>query len=386
MTTIVHPPFAKRLDQATTAEPLDDLCPSGHIPALDAVRGLAILAVTLYRFRPDDASATSAVLLPILNLGLRGVDLFFVLSGFLITGILYDTKHEPHFFRNFYARRALRIFPLYYGVLFIAFGLMPALWHSPAPLAEATEHQSWLWLYGANLLISWRGEWCLGSFDPFWSLAVEEHFYFVWPLVIYCCSRGTAIRVSAAVAVASAGGRVAWLLWGGNDAAAEVFTLFRLDALLVGAWIALVARGPKGMRKLSRLAKAVACASGLLLLPEVILQKRLLTIATSIYAVFFGALIILAITARPSTWAGRFWNSRLLRLLGKYSYGMYIFQKPLIPLLAVLFTAESLSGTFGSPLWGRLAYIGLMSSATLLVAMTSYHCYEQHFLKLKSRF
>jgi peptidoglycan/LPS O-acetylase OafA/YrhL len=139
------------------------------------------------------------------------------------------------------------------------------------------------------------------------------------------------------------------------------------------------------MRTLARWAKPVACSSAILLLPDVIWQRRFLTVPTAIYAVFFGALVIMAINGK-SSYVVRFWNSRILRMLGRYSYGMYVFQNPLIPLLSVLFTAETLAIAVGSPLWGRLIYIALMSGITLIVAIGSWHLYEKHFLKLKARF
>jgi peptidoglycan/LPS O-acetylase OafA/YrhL len=359
----------------------------GRLPALDVVRGLAILAVTLYRFRggPGEEFFGSQVLYHGLGFGARGVDLFFVLSGLLITGILYDSKPRVHYFRDFYARRVLRIFPLYYGVLLAAFCVLPLFGRLPAEFGEAEANQSWLWLYGANLLVAWKGEWCLGSFDHFWSLGVEEHFYLLWPLVIYAFRRKTAMTISAIVAAASAIARIGWVAVGGDRVAAEAFTLFRLDGLLAGAWCALAARGPGGLHALVRPARRVAC-SILLLLPAVGLQSRLMTAQWTLCAVFFGALAVLAMAAMPATIAGRFWQSPTLRFLGKYSYGMYVFQNPLIPLLSGLFTAESLTLAFGSALGGRLAYIVLMSAATVLAAMVSWHLYEKHFLKLKVYF
>lgn len=97
-----------------------------HIVALDAIRGLAILMVTAYRFnRGTSPNEAGESVISVLNSGFRGVDLFFVLSGFLITGILYDTKGTSHYFRNFYIRRTLRIFPLYYGILIVTFLILP---------------------------------------------------------------------------------------------------------------------------------------------------------------------------------------------------------------------------------------------------------------------
>ena len=109
-----------------------------RIPALDAIRGLAILMVTVYRFNigPDDPSLLGQGFISSLACGFRGVDLFFVLSGFLITGILYDAKGSAHYFRNFYMRRALRIFPLYYGCLIVVLLIFPLLVHGVFPLTS----------------------------------------------------------------------------------------------------------------------------------------------------------------------------------------------------------------------------------------------------------
>lgn len=361
---------------------------SGHIPALDAIRGLAILGVTLYRFRPGPGDGAMACewLTHVLNHGQRGVDLFFVLSGFLITGILYDAKQKSHYFLNFYARRTLRIFPLYYGVLVGTLILLPLVWTRGYPYEAAREAQGWLWGYGTNFMIAWRGDWCLGYFDHFWSLAVEEHFYLVWPLVIYFSSRLAAQRWCVGLALVSAGSRVACAVFTDNGPAVEVLTLFHLDALLVGAWFALASRGPRGIAGLVPSCRWVLLTSAVLLLPELLLNKRLLTVPDSLYALLFGSMIVLAVAAQTSSLAGKVWRSRTLQWLGRYSYGMYVFQLPLIPLLAFVFTAESLGVAIGSALGGRLAYMTLMFAATTGAAYASWHLYEKHFLAWKRFF
>ena len=359
-----------------------------HIPALDAIRGLAILVVTLYRFRPTsgDASVACDWLATVLSHGQRGVDLFFVLSGFLITGILYDAKEKSHYFRNFYARRALRIFPLYYGVLIGTLVLMPLVWTRGYPFEATRDLQGWLWGYGTNVLISWRGDWCFGYFDHFWSLAVEEHFYFVWPFAIFFSSRVTAQRWCIGLAIAAAASRIACAAFTNNGPAVEVLTLFHLDALLVGAWFALAARGPDGLGGLVRMCRWMLPICGTLLLPELLLNKRILTVPDTLYALFFGAMIVLAVSARSSSLLGRMWQSRLLRWFGRYSYGMYVFQLPLIPVVAFAFTAESLGGMLGSRLAGSLAYITLMLVATTGTAYLSWHLFEKHILAWKTYF
>lgn len=379
--------FPRRLTALATLPAEPNL--KGHVPALDAIRGLAIVLVTGFRFweRPAGETVSPDLLSQFFGLGFRGVDLFFVLSGFLITGILFDAKVKPHYFRNFYMRRTLRIFPLYYGVLLVTLVLLPLAGISTSRLfPEAHREQAWLWLYGANVLQSLRGEWCLGSFNHFWSLAVEEHFYLVWPLVIYFCSRRSAMFACGSVIALAALARVAWLLGGGNDVAAESFTLLRMDALAMGGLIALAIRGPGGVRTLYPWAIAAALLLAALLIPISLLHKRLLAIPELLFAGFFASLILLALSASKESWWGKFWNSPLLQFFGKYSYGMYVFQNLLIPLAAPWLSVAIFEAWFGNLYLARLAYLAIMSSLTVAAAMASWHLFEKHVLKLKSHF
>jgi peptidoglycan/LPS O-acetylase OafA/YrhL len=359
-----------------------------HVPALDALRGLAIAAVTLYRFGGGSEGAASAGdhALPGVALGMRGVDLFFVLSGFLITGILFDAREKPHFFTNFYARRTLRIFPLYYGILLVTLLLLPAWFGRTASFADAHDHAAWLWLYGANLLQSLRGEWCLGYLNHFWSLAVEEHFYLVWPAVIYALSRRQAMIACCLLFAGATIGRVAWLVFGGNDVAPEVFTLFRLDGLVAGAWLALAARGPGGISRYASTAKALGWLAALLLIPITLSGMRLLTLVDTIWITVCCSLLVqLVIAAKDTAW-GKIAASPLLHWLGKYSYGMYVFANLLIPLVATIVTARDLAAMLGSSVLGQLAYLAMMTALTAGAALLSWHLFEKHFLRLKRYF
>lgn len=359
-----------------------------HIPALDAIRGIAILMVTAYRFnRGTSPNEADQSVISVLNSGFRGVDLFFVLSGFLITGILYDSKGTSHYFRNFYMRRTLRIFPLYYGVLIVTFLILPFV--SPwahSLYGDAANRQIWLWTYGTNLYQAWTGQWAFGRFNHFWSLAVEEHFYLVWPLVIHFLSRKNALRACAIIFCLSWGARVSWLTFGGNDAAAEVFTLFRVDSLVAGAWLAMAVRGTNGIKGLVPIAWIGALVSAIGLVGIAVLHRRFLTATDPLFLCFFGSLIIVAISLRPENMLGRVFQSSLLRFFGKYSYGMYVFQNLLIPAFAPIFTAHGLAENLHSAVAGRIAYIVLMSSITTAFAVLSYHAYEKHFLQLKAFF
>src|SRR5262245_8154482 len=208
--------LAPRFGLSGQPQPIAEL-PRGHIPALDAIRGLAIVVVMLYRFGGGGEGPASAVEHSrLIGLGSHGVDLFFVLSGFLITGILFDAKGKLHYFRNFYMRRALRIFPLYYAALAVMLWLLPLVSATFATEVQpAVDAQGWLWLYGANVLQSVRGSWCLGPLNHFWSLAIEEHFYLAWPAVIFLSSRRTAMRICTGLFAFSVLGRALWLAFGG---------------------------------------------------------------------------------------------------------------------------------------------------------------------------
>lgn len=378
------PFFKHSLATSTQTEPVP--LPRGHIPALDGIRGLAILLVTIYRFAgTHDEGSAPRWLLPVLEFGTHGVDLFFVLSGFLITGILFDAKGESHYFRNFYARRTLRIFPLYYGTLALVLIGLPLLGLGTAWL-KATGDLSSLWWYGSNIMMSATGLWNFGGLNHFWSLCVEEHFYLVWPLVIYACSRQTAMRVCIAAFLLSAGSRVAWMVAGGNSAAAEVFTLFRLDALCAGAWIALAARGPHGLTNMIPWARGVLVATGLLLLPLIALRMQVKTVPTTLYACFFAAFIVLAVASAKQGWLSFLGRTKTLLWLGKYSYGMYVYQNLLLVGFAGFFTAGTLTNLTGSAVLGRIGFILSMSLLTAAIAWVSWHAYEKRWLAWKHYF
>lgn len=144
-----------------------------HCLALDGLRGLAILIVTLYGLCKElDPSSHLALALvkSDSSIGGRGVDLFFVLSGFLITDILIRTKSKLNYFRNFIVRRSLRIFQLYFSSLAIGFWLIPT-WLAGTSFEKVRYEQAYLWTYTSNIRASWLNDWCFGPFDHFWSLA-----------------------------------------------------------------------------------------------------------------------------------------------------------------------------------------------------------------------
>src|SRR5438132_3075751 len=176
----------------------------GHILALDGLRGIAILLVVFSHFVSNlrlTANGIAYVPIALAHAGWAGVDLFFVLSGFLITGILVDARGSPSYFKAFYARRALRILPAYYGFLFVIFVILPLLnLGAGANYMLARQHQAWYWLHLTNVMMAVGEIPGRGPYPNtlFWSLAVEDQFYFIWPAVFALCSTNTLRKVCIA--------------------------------------------------------------------------------------------------------------------------------------------------------------------------------------------
>jgi peptidoglycan/LPS O-acetylase OafA/YrhL len=208
-----------------------------HIPALDGLRGLAILLVILYHHTlMRQETLFDRVYVNLARLGWSGVDLFFVLSGFLITGILYDSKGSPHYFRNFYVRRTLRIFPLYYAVVFFSLIVLPRAW--PAwgltqldRSAMEDRSQAWYWLYLQNFLFARDENLGHPALAVSWSLAIEEQFYLVWPVVVSLLSRRHLIWTCGALILTALSLRIWMVSAGVHPTTIYVLPFNRMDAL-----------------------------------------------------------------------------------------------------------------------------------------------------------
>jgi peptidoglycan/LPS O-acetylase OafA/YrhL len=365
----------------------------GHVPALDGVRGIAISMVLVLHFVANVQPTTrlERALFGVLNFGDLGVDLFFILSGFLITGILIDAKGSRGFFRNFYMRRTLRIFPLYYGVLTAIFVVAPHIsFFSGADLEKLSAEQGWAWLYAVNILTGIRGYFGFPYIDHFWSLAVEEHFYFFWPLVVWACSRRTLVGVSAAVVLLSVVSRMGAAALHVNTLALHVLTPFRLDALCLGALLAARGRGPGGLDALRRavipallVASAVFAASYVVGRANVALFEPTHQLRATIFGVFFGALIVGSLTAEPRGIASRAVSSPLLRFFGKYSYGLYVFHHFFSFYMMTHDTEAIVTRWVGSHLLAVVLQALVGIGASLAVAIVSYDVFESRFLALK---
>jgi peptidoglycan/LPS O-acetylase OafA/YrhL len=361
-----------------------------HIPALDGIRGTAILLVVAYHLvqsmQYEFGFGQNNPLLKTIIFGWTGVDLFLVLSGFLITGILFDQKSSQHYFKHFYMRRALRIFPLYFGTLLIVF-LLRALWPEGGAQIYGQESPAWMWGYMTNIVIASKGAGAFGILDHFWSLAIEEHFYFVWPFVVYLFNRQQLIRVALAVYVIALVLRTGLALIGIAPIAIYVLTPMRLDALCIGALLALAARGPSGISKLIEPARIVAVLAAVGII-TIILTRRtfhwddrvMQSVGYSLLALFFGTILILAVGSPLR----HIFNTGILRWFGKYSYGMYVWHPIVFVLCFHTDIARGIRG--GNGLLEMAGSIGIALVGMFTMTLLSWNLWESQFLKLKRRF
>lgn len=381
----------------STASPAFSATPPwrGHIPALDGLRGVAILLVMLLHFQLDRPDTTLGhAYKNVVDTGWAGVDLFFVLSGFLITGILYDNRADENYFRTFYVRRALRIFPLYFGFLAVRFFVAPHLFQPEwVDLHSSPSQQAWAWLYLTNLQIALFGGSGVAPFTGhFWSLAIEEQFYLVWPAVVLLLPRRRLMALCVAMVAGALALRLVFVFALDNYAATYYFTPARMDALALGSLVALVVRGPEGMAPLLRWRVPVLAACGAA--TSVFFFWRGLwwrdpivgTVGFTVVGLFFTALLVSAVAAPAGSLLGRTCSARILRFFGRYSYSLYVFHLVVHRVLKrTLFDPERAPAfVMGIPL--QLAFLLTATAVSVVIAVASWHLFEKHFLKLKGRF
>jgi peptidoglycan/LPS O-acetylase OafA/YrhL len=348
----------------------------GYIPSLDGLRAAAVAAVMVHH---AFAAGSPALLQPLVQMGWVGVDLFFVLSGFLITRILLQARESPGYFRGFYTRRALRILP--------AYALILALAALAGPWLEGVAWPGIRWpLYLLFVQNFARSEGVGPVLGPTWSLAIEEQFYLLWPLVVRRAGRGQLYVLLIAVLALAPGVRLLASLGGEG---AFVKTPFRLDGLAAGALLALVATDARlevaRLRSWSRRLMLFVLAPALLglmifaarpastsLLAHAFLVVRYSGLALG-FAGLVGAALVPGMVPGALAWAP-------VRYVGRISYSIYLQH------MAVLL----LVGKLAPPSWlGRSVAIGLrflIACAVVLgTASLSWFLLERPTLALKDR-
>jgi peptidoglycan/LPS O-acetylase OafA/YrhL len=380
-----------------SAAPLLNL--HGHLPVLDGLRGLAVTMVLLFHFVGQmlPTNWVEHAIVAVTKYGALGVELFFILSGFLITGILYDSRNDPHYFRNFYMRRVLRIFPLYYGVLALVFVVAPLIPLLRGPTLDyLVDRQAWAWLYGVNIYLAGHDEWSFSYLNHFWSLCVEEHFYLFWPLLVFLLAHRprTLIAVSLATSLCAVLARLTVLLMGLSWWSTVVLTPFKLDGLALGAFLAVTARQPGGLEWLRAAVPRVVTLVGALLAATfvwtLLVSRRELELVGSLrialFEILMACLLVSLLMAPKQSATSSFFRSRSAVFLGTYSYGLYVYHHFISYYLTTNRTELELARWLGSHGAAVALQATLGALVSLALAYTSYELFEKRFLRLKRLF
>lgn len=324
-----------------------------RLPELDGVRALAVIGVI--------ASHSG-----LFGLGWVGVDVFFGLSGYLITGILLDAKvpgvRPGHYFTAFYMRRVLRIIPLAWAYILVMCWL----------------HGDWrgaLWYLGyvANWLPEMPPPRVLGHY---WSLALEEQFYTLWPAVVFLASRESLRRITLWLLAVGVAFRLGVTLWPPEFATKQwmdFVTPARWDGLLVGAWLAQLERSPGGWRREARWALPVAIVAGAALVAIRLVERGApmpaltYNLKVPVIAIGVAAGLLWVLTRKPAflRWPWMLW-------IGKVSYGVYVIHTAFGDWLHEHFSLQQ----------APIIFV-LQMGFTLPLAALSWYLFEQPLLRLK---
>jgi peptidoglycan/LPS O-acetylase OafA/YrhL len=351
---------------------------------LDGLRGIAILLVVFYH---------NFGFVKYFFFGWLGVDLFFVLSGFLITDILLNSVNKPGYFKNFYAKRVLRIFPLYYLSLIIFLLVLPRIKGFPLDFSFYIDHQWWFWTYLQNwFLIFYDVGNTTTAIQHYWSLAVEEQFYIVWPLVIFLIRKPRILlAIAGLLLVAVICTRLfMWTMQIKDLNYFGLYTYTRIDGICIGSMLAIL----QFMR--SRFINKYF--TGLILLLAAMnfvfyfINKEfsftypyLAIVGYTTFAMLF-AMVVHEVIQGGNKFFNFLLNIQPLKFFGKISYGLYIFHWPVYLILydwvdknirPMLKLSESNLAIVISIV---LTIIGV------LISIFSFYTFERYFLKKKKAF
>jgi peptidoglycan/LPS O-acetylase OafA/YrhL len=359
-----------------------------RILELDGVRGLAIILVLLWHYVvvpiPADAAQPLRFIRQLLSNTWSGVDLFFVLSGFLIAGILIDNRTSEKYFSAFYVRRVSRIFPLYYFFLctFVTLRFLSprlgafteALFYSPVPLAP-------YFVYLQNVAMALHGTFGNEFLAVTWSLAIEEHFYLLLPLIIRRV-RPSWLPLTLLLLIGISLAIRATIFRG--SLAAYVLTPWRLDGLFLGALLALLFRTPTVFHHFQARLRWIksACAGLFLYFIYSSMTEEVGSLDhLFLFGVFFAGVILLSLADQSASLA-RLFRHPSLAAIGRVSYAIYLFHQLVNGLVHDIL--------FGSlPRFDSLPTVlatVLAAATTYLLAQGTYMAFEQRFIAIGHRF
>lgn len=350
-----------------------------RIPALDGVRALAALGVLIFHFWQGGLFGAARIA-SLAVIGQTGVDLFFVLSGFLITRILLAARYANESLGPFFIRRCARILPLYYlGLVIYVFILPWVMEHGPT--ANQLRGSAWWWIYLQGVPLTAPH---LESFGPnhYWSLGVEEHFYLLWPLIVFWSSPRALIRISVGVILSAIIFRTLFIYqlgWGTFYA-----TPCRVDGLGCGALLACLERERIRLTwwdQARRLAGFLVLGAGSILMVCWLAFSRSGSPALGVFKftginLFYLACLfyLLSRESKQPNWILRTLECRPLRAIGSCSYGIYVYHPAIITLV----------GLFSHP-QNRLQNAGIVIVSTLALSWASFRFVESPILRLTRR-
>jgi peptidoglycan/LPS O-acetylase OafA/YrhL len=354
-----------------------------HYPVLDGLRGVAVLLVVIYHY----FDFTNYFFF-----GWLGVDLFFVLSGFLITDILITTVGQPGFLRNFFTRRVLRIFPLYYLTLLLVLFILPLFKNVHENIGYYQENQVWLWFYLQNWLYTFKPQYGSKILLHTWSLAVEEQFYLIWPLVVLLV-RKTKMLLAISGGILLLVGVTRFVLWNlhlENFPYASLFLFTRIDGLCVGCMLALIMQIDSQFlkRNMAWIIIVLAIFNFLFYFFNQLYSPGspfYAFVGYTTFAVLFGFLVFEGVQGN-SQLINLAFNNSFLKFFGKISYGLYIYHWPAYVLLFPLFR-NFYGGRLSIPdLPAKIAGACSVILICIIISELSFRYFESYFLRLKNKF
>lgn len=375
-----------------------------RLTPLDGVRGLAILLVVIHNAGGVHGGRDSLPLklwAIITNAGWVGVQLFFALSGFLITSILLESRGRPGYYKSFYARRALRIMPLYYAFLIFIIFIAPHFQLFSPLVVTTPPSTAWYWTYLTNWIEPFAD--MPPALVHLWSLAVEEQFYLAWPLVVAALANRKLMWWCMAIIVSSLLFRLSFhefLSTNSEQVAAYTFTIARWDAIALGAIVAIIARDANLRAKFNAHIGLLLTLSAVVAVTVIGLERGLPAVGTigerigQPLAGVVSALLVLAcvltvtekVPNKSATVLAGVFSVRWLRLLGKYSYAIYLFQTPVRLVLLSKAPAVFDSGTPTERFWLLMAFIGIVLGVSWILALITWRILEAPILRLKRYF
>ena len=372
---------------------------SKHIPILDGIRAYAILIVCIaHFFQVDELGLYDShryfgiFLFKLSQVGLKGVELFFILSGFLITRILIASKQSARYWTSFYARRFIRIFPLYYMVLAFSFIVLPNLTVIDQASKGVIENQIWLWTYTSNISqhlgfsVNWDSVGNFPSFGHFWSLCVEEHFYIFWPAIIYLLDGKRRTAIMWLFVIGSALSILLTNLYPNSLSILTWSTLRYSGILSLGGLVAVAYNSPTSWYRISSIAEKIVlpCASLFFLLHFIPRRYEILYISTY-FASTLAFLAILIVSINNNRVANILFKHNCLYFVGKISYGLYVYHGLLRPYFKT-YLYDNLLKSLNHGIIASIVYTITAVFCSIIIAWLSWVYIEKPLLKLKKYF